>query len=50
MVWVGGSSKMTTPGGISMFALMSSRIPPRPEMYVSRSTRPRSTSSKRLTA
>ena len=45
MVWVGGSSKMTTPGGISMSALMSSRIPPRPEMYVSRSTSPRSTSS-----
>ena len=45
MVWVGGSSKMTTPGGISMSALMSSRIPPRPEMNVSRSTAARSTSS-----
>ena len=50
MVWVGGSSKITTPGGISMSALISSRIPPRPEMKVSRSTSPRSTSSYRLTA
>ena len=44
-VWIGGSSKMMTPGGISRFALISSRIAPRPEMYVSRSLRPRSTSS-----
>ena len=50
MVCVGGSSKISTPGGISMSALMSSRMPPRPEMNVSRSTRPRSTSSKRLSA
>ena len=34
IVCVGGSSKMTTPGGISMFALISSRMPPRPEMKV----------------
>jgi hypothetical protein len=45
MVWTGGSSKMTTPGGISMPARISSMMAPRPEMYVSRSTRPRSTSS-----
>ena len=32
MVWVGGSSKMMTPGGISMSALISSMIPPLPEM------------------
>ena len=32
MVWIGGSSKMMTPGGISMSALISSRIAPRPEM------------------
>ena len=32
MVWTGGSSKMSTPDGISMLALMSSRMPPRPEM------------------
>ena len=37
IVCVGGSSKMTTPVGISISALMSSRIPPRPEMKVSRS-------------
>ena len=43
-VWIGGSSKMMTPGGISMFGRISSRIAPRPEMYVSRSARPRSTS------
>ena len=28
----GGSSKMKTPDGNGMFALISSRIPPRPEM------------------
>ena len=38
MVWIGGSSKMSTPGGISMSALISSRMPPRPEMNVSRSS------------
>ena len=31
-VWIGGSSKMSTPGGISMSALISSRMAPRPEM------------------
>ncbi len=50
MVWVGGSSKMRIPGGISMPALISSRIPPRPEMNVRASFSPRSTSSNRLTA
>jgi hypothetical protein len=44
-VWIGGSSKMMTPDGISMFALMTSMIAPRPEMYVSRSASPRSTSA-----
>ena len=29
----GGSSKMNTPGGISMSALMSSRMPPFAELY-----------------
>ena len=38
------------PGGISMFALMNSRTEPRAELKTSRSTRPRWTSSKRLTA
>ena len=32
MVWVGGSSKMMTPGGMSMSALMTSRMAPFPEM------------------
>ena len=31
MVWTGGSSKMSVPGGISMFALISSSMTPRPE-------------------
>ena len=34
MVCTGGSSKMSTPEGISMLALMSSMMPPRPEMKV----------------
>ena len=34
MVCAGGSSKIRMPGGISMSALISSRMPPRPEMYV----------------
>ena len=29
IVWIGGSSKMKMPGGISMSALISSRMPPR---------------------
>ena len=49
-VWTGGSSKMRTPGGISMPARISSRMPPRPEMKVSRSWSPRWTSSNRLSA
>ncbi len=32
VVWTGGSSKMSTPGGNSMLALIISMIPPRPEM------------------
>jgi hypothetical protein len=32
MEWIGGSSKMNTPGGISMPAWMSSMIPPRDEV------------------
>ena len=31
-VWTGGSSKMNTPGGTAMLALISSRMAPRPEM------------------
>ena len=50
IVWVGGSSKITIPDGISMPDLMISSTPPRPEMNVSRSFRPRSTSGYRLTA
>ena len=34
MVCTGGSSKMSTPDGISMLARMSSMMPPRPEMNV----------------
>ena len=49
-VWSGGSSKMNTPDGISMFALIISRIPPLAELNVAWSTRPFSTSSNRLTA
>ncbi len=50
MVWVGGSSKIRMPLGISMFALMSSMIPPRPEMKLWASRKPFSTSSNRLAA
>ena len=46
----GGSSKMNTPGGIGMSFFMTSSTDPRPEMNVSRSVSPRSTSSNRLTA
>ena len=46
----GGSSKMTMPGGNSMSALMNSSTAPLAELKVSRSTRPRWTSSNRLTA
>ena len=41
---------MTIPGGISMFALMNSSTEPRAELKIYRSTSPRWTSSKRLTA
>ena len=34
MVCTGGSSKMSTPEGISMLARISSMMPPRPEMKV----------------
>ena len=50
VVWVGGSSKITRPGGNSMLALIISRMPPRPEMYVFGSLSTASTSSKRLSA
>ena len=50
MVCTGGSSKMSTPEGMSMLALISSMMPPRPEMNVLLSRRPRSTSSNRLRA
>ncbi len=49
-VWSGGSSKMNTPDGISMSALMISRIPPFAELKVTLSMRPLSTSSNRLSA
>ncbi len=32
IVWIGGSSKMITPGGISIPARITSMIAPRPEM------------------
>ena len=35
MSWIGGSSKITVPGGISMLALISSMIAPRAELKVS---------------
>ena len=38
MSWIGGSSNSMMPGGISMSALMSSRIDPRPDRNVSQST------------
>jgi hypothetical protein len=41
---------MNTPDGISMSALMASRIPPRAELNVAWSTNAFSTSSKRLSA
>ena len=50
MVWTGGSSKMSTPGGISMLARISSMMPPRPEMNVFESSRLFSTSVKRVSA
>ena len=50
MSWVGGSSKMIEPGGMSMFALMSSRTEPFAELYVRWSTSAGSTSPKRLRA
>ena len=48
--WTGGSSKRMSPGGSSTFALMISRMSLRPELKVSQSRRPGSTSSKRLSA
>ncbi len=50
MSWIGGSSKRISPGGSSTFALMISRMSLRPELNVSQSIRPCSTSSKRLNA
>ncbi len=49
-VWIGGSSKISTPDGISMSARINSMIPPRPEMNVLGSRIARSTSSYRLRA
>ncbi|CNH58478.1 Uncharacterised protein [Mycobacterium tuberculosis] len=34
MSWIGGSSKMTVPGGMSILALMISRIAPLAELKV----------------
>ena len=50
LVCIGGSSKMSVPGGCCVSALMSSRTLPRPEMNVSRSTSARSRSSYLLSA
>ena len=50
MVCEGGSSKMKSPGGISMPAVMMLYTPPLPEMKLSRSVRTRPTSAWRLTA
>ena len=50
MSWVGGSSKMIEPYGISIPLLMISRTVPLLEMYVRQSTDARSTSSNRLSA
>ncbi len=41
---------MSTPEGISMLARINSMMPPFPEISVFESSRPRSTSAKRLTA
>ena len=45
MLWIGGSSKINVPGGISMPDLMISSSAPRPEMKVSWSTTALLTSS-----
>lgn len=49
-VWIGGSSKIRAPEGMSMLALISSMIAPRAELNVSWSTRPLLTSANRLNA
>lgn len=48
--WIGGSSKITTPGGIGMFALISSRMAPRAELNVLKSTSAALTSAYLLNA
>ena len=50
MVWTGGSSKITVPGGNSTLAFSRLRVAPRLDTKVSRSTWAASTSSKRLRA
>lgn len=45
MLWIGGSSKISVPGGISIPDLMISSTAPRPEMNVSWSMTPLLTSS-----
>ncbi len=45
MSWIGGSSMMSRPGGMSRLALISSRMMPRAELNVPWSTRPLSTSA-----
>ena len=50
MSWIGGSSKISAPGGISMLALISSMIAPRAELNVSWSTSALLTSANRLNA
>ena len=49
-VWSGGSSKMNTPDGSSIFALISSRMLLSAELKVMGSLRAASQSSKRVTA
>ena len=50
MSWTGGSSMMRVPGGITMFALISSSMTPREEENVAVSVTARSTSAYRLSA
>jgi hypothetical protein len=50
MLWTGGSSMMRVPGGISMFAWISSSMTPRAEENVSVSVSIASTSPNRLSA
>lgn len=50
VVWIGGSSKIKAPEGISILALMSSMMAPRAELNVSWSISALLTSANRLSA